>query len=66
MNNLCLRSPYYNLMSYSSTLTLGILKKRYLALVGCESLSPEVKNYMKQVVEEEVMKMQVSGFFFYS
>ncbi|XP_071330098.1 HIRA-interacting protein 3 [Trachinotus anak] len=41
-----------------STLTLGILKKRYLAQVGRESLSPEAKKYMKQVVEEELMKMQ--------
>ncbi|XP_034449956.1 HIRA-interacting protein 3 isoform X1 [Hippoglossus hippoglossus] len=41
-----------------STLTLGILKKRYLVLVGLESLSPEDRNYMKQVVEEELSKMQ--------
>nr|XP_046271446.1 HIRA-interacting protein 3 isoform X2 [Scatophagus argus] len=41
-----------------SVLTLGILKKRYMALVRCESLSPEVKTLMKQVVQEELMKMQ--------
>ncbi|XP_074513125.1 HIRA-interacting protein 3 [Sebastes fasciatus] len=41
-----------------STLTLGILKKRYLAHVRCESLSPEAKSIMKRVVEEELMKMQ--------
>nr|XP_020453515.1 HIRA-interacting protein 3 [Monopterus albus] len=41
-----------------SKLTLGILKKRYLAHVGRESLSPDARNYMKQVVEEELMKMQ--------
>lgn len=46
------------LMSYSSTLTLGILKKRYLAHVQSQSLSPEAKNIMKQVVAEELMKMQ--------
>ncbi|KAK2833618.1 hypothetical protein Q5P01_017507 [Channa striata] len=43
-----------------STLTLGILKKRYLAHVGHESLSPEARNYMKQVVQEELIKMQDS------
>ncbi|XP_060946680.1 HIRA-interacting protein 3 [Limanda limanda] len=41
-----------------STLTLGILKKRYLVLVGLESLSPEARSYMKQVVQEELLKMQ--------
>uniref|UniRef100_A0A1A7XJ86 HIRA interacting protein 3 n=1 Tax=Iconisemion striatum TaxID=60296 RepID=A0A1A7XJ86_9TELE len=41
-----------------STLTLGILKKRYLAHVKCESLSPEAKKFMKQVVEEELLNMQ--------
>ncbi|CAB1419943.1 unnamed protein product [Pleuronectes platessa] len=41
-----------------STLTLGILKKRYLVLSGLESLSPEARNYMKQVVQEELLKMQ--------
>ncbi|XP_054891253.1 HIRA-interacting protein 3 isoform X2 [Poeciliopsis prolifica] len=40
------------------TLTLGILKKRYLAEAGCESLSSEAKQFMKQVVQEELMKMQ--------
>lgn len=44
---------------YCSKLSLGILKKRYLALVGQESLNSEIKTYMKQVVEEELMKMQV-------
>ncbi|XP_031176612.1 HIRA-interacting protein 3 isoform X2 [Sander lucioperca] len=41
-----------------STLTLGILKRRYLAHVGCESLNPEARNVMKQVVKEELVKMQ--------
>ncbi|XP_043956923.1 HIRA-interacting protein 3 isoform X2 [Gambusia affinis] len=41
-----------------STLTLGILKKRYLAEAGCESLSSEARQFMKQVVQEELMKMQ--------
>ncbi|CAK6963240.1 HIRA-interacting protein 3 [Scomber scombrus] len=44
-----------------SSLTLGILKKRYLAHVGCESLSSETRNFMKQVVQEELMKMQENG-----
>ncbi|XP_041813641.1 HIRA-interacting protein 3 isoform X2 [Chelmon rostratus] len=39
-------------------LTLGILKRRYLAHVRCESLSPEARNFMKKVVQEELMKMQ--------
>ncbi|MEQ2224705.1 hypothetical protein ILYODFUR_010215 [Ilyodon furcidens] len=41
-----------------STLTLGILKKRYLVHAGCESLSSEARKFMKQVVEEELAKMQ--------
>uniref|UniRef100_A0A3Q1HE39 Histone chaperone domain-containing protein n=1 Tax=Anabas testudineus TaxID=64144 RepID=A0A3Q1HE39_ANATE len=41
-----------------STLTLGILKKRYLAHVERESLSSEARNYMKEVVKEELLKMQ--------
>ncbi|XP_045931357.1 HIRA-interacting protein 3 isoform X2 [Micropterus dolomieu] len=41
-----------------STLTLGILKRRYLAHVRRESLSPEARSFMKRVVEEELMKMQ--------
>ncbi|XP_028456078.1 HIRA-interacting protein 3 isoform X2 [Perca flavescens] len=41
-----------------SKLTLGILKRLYLAHVGCESLSPEARNVMKQVVKEELLKMQ--------
>ncbi|XP_041855735.1 HIRA-interacting protein 3 isoform X2 [Melanotaenia boesemani] len=41
-----------------STLTMGILKKRYLAHVKCESLSQEAKKFMKLVVEEELMKIQ--------
>uniref|UniRef100_A0A3Q1H6M6 Histone chaperone domain-containing protein n=1 Tax=Anabas testudineus TaxID=64144 RepID=A0A3Q1H6M6_ANATE len=40
------------------TLTLGILKKRYLAHVERESLSSEARNYMKEVVKEELLKMQ--------
>uniref|UniRef100_A0A3P9D2C2 Histone chaperone domain-containing protein n=1 Tax=Maylandia zebra TaxID=106582 RepID=A0A3P9D2C2_9CICH len=41
-----------------STLTLGILKKRYQTHNKCDSLRPEVKTFMKQVVQEELMKMQ--------
>ncbi|KAI3359285.1 hypothetical protein L3Q82_002800 [Scortum barcoo] len=41
-----------------STLTLGILKRRYLAQVRRDLLSPEAKSFMKQVVEEELIKMQ--------
>ncbi|XP_068193443.1 HIRA-interacting protein 3 isoform X2 [Antennarius striatus] len=41
-----------------STLTIGILKRRYLALVCCQSLSPEAKHFIKQVVQEELRKMQ--------
>ncbi|XP_033998936.1 HIRA-interacting protein 3 isoform X3 [Trematomus bernacchii] len=41
-----------------STLTLRILKKRYLERVQCDSLSPEVKHFLKQVVEEALIKMQ--------
>ncbi|KAM9391730.1 uncharacterized protein KZ484_003266 [Pholidichthys leucotaenia] len=43
-----------------STLTLGILKKRYLEHVKYESLSPDAKTYMKKVVKEELMKMEDS------
>lgn len=49
------------LIYYSSTLTIGILKNRYLAHVDRKALSPEAKSFMKQVVQEELMKMQVSG-----
>ncbi|XP_029996926.1 HIRA-interacting protein 3 isoform X2 [Sphaeramia orbicularis] len=41
-----------------STLTIGILKRRYLEYVGHESLSSEAKHFMKRVVEEELVKMQ--------
>ncbi|KAM9745575.1 HIRA-interacting protein 3 [Menidia menidia] len=41
-----------------SKLTIGILKKRYLAHMKCDSLSPDAKKLMKQVVGEELMKMQ--------
>ncbi|XP_057673374.1 HIRA-interacting protein 3 [Corythoichthys intestinalis] len=40
-----------------SLLTLGILKKRYLANVGGEALSSSTKGLLKQVVEQELMKM---------
>ncbi|XP_070779796.1 HIRA-interacting protein 3 [Enoplosus armatus] len=43
-----------------STLTLRILKGRYLAHVQHESLSPEARHFMKRVVEEELMKMQAN------
>ncbi|XP_061893414.1 HIRA-interacting protein 3 isoform X2 [Entelurus aequoreus] len=41
-----------------SLLTLGLLKRRYLALAGGECLSPSAKGLLKQVVEEELIKMQ--------
>ncbi|XP_011476606.1 HIRA-interacting protein 3 isoform X1 [Oryzias latipes] len=41
-----------------SKLTLGLLKRQYLVHVGRESLSPEAKAVMKQVVQEELAKMQ--------
>lgn len=52
------------LICYSSTLTLRILKRRYLAHAQCEALSPEARRFMKKEVQEELMKMQVSIFFF--
>ncbi|XP_062840976.1 HIRA-interacting protein 3 isoform X2 [Trichomycterus rosablanca] len=42
-----------------STLTLGILRKRYLEHVGRESLSPDQRLLLKQIVEDELLKMQV-------
>lgn len=44
---------------YSSTLTIRILKTRYLAHIQGDTLSPEAKSFMKQVVQEELLKMQV-------
>ncbi|KAK5914239.1 hypothetical protein CgunFtcFv8_008695 [Champsocephalus gunnari] len=41
-----------------STLTLRILKKRYLERAQCDSLSPEVKHFIKRVVEKALIKMQ--------
>ncbi|XP_034068873.1 HIRA-interacting protein 3 isoform X2 [Gymnodraco acuticeps] len=41
-----------------STLTLRILRKRYLERAQCDSLSPEVKHFIKRVVEEALIKMQ--------
>nr|XP_061829368.1 HIRA-interacting protein 3-like isoform X1 [Nerophis lumbriciformis] len=41
-----------------SLLTLGLLKRRYLALAGGECLSPSANGLLKQVVEEELIKMQ--------
>ncbi|XP_068613643.1 HIRA-interacting protein 3-like [Brachionichthys hirsutus] len=41
-----------------STLTRGILRRRYLAFACRQSLSPDAKHFMKQVVQEELMKMQ--------
>ncbi|CAB1341272.1 unnamed protein product [Coregonus sp. 'balchen'] len=43
-----------------STLTLAILRGRYLASVGRDSLSQEDRQLMKRVVEEELMRMQDS------
>ncbi|XP_068613521.1 LOW QUALITY PROTEIN: HIRA-interacting protein 3-like [Brachionichthys hirsutus] len=42
-----------------STLTRGILRRRYLAFACRQSLSPDAKHFMKRVVQEELMKMQV-------
>lgn len=44
---------------YSSTLTIRILKSRYLSHVQGDTLSPEAKKFMKKVVQEEILKMQV-------
>ncbi|XP_061701561.1 HIRA-interacting protein 3 isoform X1 [Syngnathoides biaculeatus] len=41
-----------------SSLTLGILKRRYLANVGGDSLSSSVQSLLKQVVHQELQKMQ--------
>lgn len=48
---------------YSSTLTIKILKKRYLAHVKREALSSEAKLFLKLMVQEELEKMQVYFFF---
>lgn len=42
-----------------STLTLGILRKKYLEHVSRDSLSAEHRQFLKQIVEEELLKMQV-------
>lgn len=42
-----------------SCLTLAILKERYMAHVKCDLLSSEEKRLIKEVVKEEVMKIQV-------
>lgn len=44
-----------------STLTLGILRRRYLEKVGRESLSAQDRQLMKVIVEEELLKMQASS-----
>ncbi|XP_051569248.1 transcriptional regulator ATRX homolog isoform X1 [Myxocyprinus asiaticus] len=44
-----------------SALTLGILRKRYLEQVGRESLNMKDRQSMKKIVEEELLKMQVSS-----
>ncbi|XP_035626458.2 HIRA-interacting protein 3 isoform X2 [Oncorhynchus keta] len=43
-----------------STLTLGILRGRYLACAGQDSLNQENRQLMKRVVEEELLRMQDS------
>ncbi|XP_051904079.1 HIRA-interacting protein 3 isoform X1 [Hippocampus zosterae] len=43
-----------------SSLTLGILKRRYLATVGSDALSASAKSLLKQVVEQELIEMQES------
>uniref|UniRef100_A0A3B4ALJ4 Histone chaperone domain-containing protein n=1 Tax=Periophthalmus magnuspinnatus TaxID=409849 RepID=A0A3B4ALJ4_9GOBI len=45
-----------------STLTVGVLKQRYLAHVSSDSLSSEAKYLMKEVVKEELAKMMVCEF----
>nr|XP_046159883.1 HIRA-interacting protein 3 isoform X2 [Oncorhynchus gorbuscha] len=45
-----------------STLTLGILRGRYLACVVRDSLNQEDRQLMKRVVEEELLRMQVKMF----
>ncbi|XP_056607853.1 HIRA-interacting protein 3 [Triplophysa dalaica] len=44
-----------------SSLTLGILRRRYLEQVGRESLSTKDRQLMKTIVEEELLKMQESS-----
>ncbi|XP_076853101.1 HIRA-interacting protein 3 isoform X2 [Brachyhypopomus gauderio] len=44
-----------------STLTIRILRRRYLEHVGKESLSEEHKQLLKRIVEEELLKMQDNG-----
>lgn len=46
-------------LSVCSTLTLGILREKYLVHVGRDSLSAEHRQLLKQIVEEELLKMQV-------
>ncbi|XP_016426743.1 HIRA-interacting protein 3-like isoform X2 [Sinocyclocheilus rhinocerous] len=43
------------------TLSLGILRRRYLEKVGRESLSIKDRQLMKKIVEEELLKMQDSS-----
>ncbi|TRY95658.1 hypothetical protein DNTS_017852 [Danionella cerebrum] len=44
-----------------STITLGILRKRYLESLGRVSLSTKDRQLMKNIVEEELLKMQDSS-----
>lgn len=48
------------LLCYFSTLSISVLKTRYLQDVGGDKMTPEAKNFMKQLVDEEIRKMQVS------
>lgn len=58
-NYICM-SNLLLLFNLSSTLTLGILRRRYLEKVGRESFSTKDRQLMKKIVEEELLKMQVS------
>lgn len=49
-----------------SSLTLGILKRRYLAKLGSDVLSASAKSLLKQAVEQELIEMQVHKYIFSS
>uniref|UniRef100_A0AAQ5WYZ6 Histone chaperone domain-containing protein n=1 Tax=Amphiprion ocellaris TaxID=80972 RepID=A0AAQ5WYZ6_AMPOC len=47
-------------VDYASTSSFTLINVTFV--LGCESLSPEARNFMKQVVQEELLKMQVFDF----
>uniref|UniRef100_A0AAY4CHK9 Uncharacterized protein n=1 Tax=Denticeps clupeoides TaxID=299321 RepID=A0AAY4CHK9_9TELE len=47
--------------SFFATLTLGIVRQRYLEHVGRDWLSAESRQLLKRVVEDELLKMQVGS-----